>query len=132
MGRGREARKEPGATQVIPIAPSVTSAQAWLDALPADRLVFLFKHSPICGTSALAQEEVERFEAANAATPVYLVDVIDQRPLSQEFAAVLGVGHASPQIVLLRGARPLWNASHWRIRQDAMETEVARAGPSGD
>ena len=45
---------------MIPIDFAVTSAQAWLDALPADGLVFLFKHSPLCGTSALAHEEVER------------------------------------------------------------------------
>jgi bacillithiol system protein YtxJ len=115
-----------GEARVIQIDASVTSAQAWLDALPADGLVFLFKHSFLCGTSALAHEEVERFEAANAGTPVYLVDVIGQRPLSQDFAGVLGVGHASPQIILLRGARPLWNTSHWRIRQDVMEVEVAK------
>ena len=109
----------------------VTSAQAWLDALPADGIVFLFKHSPICGTSALAHEEVERYEAANLATPVYLVDVIGQRPLSQDFAAILGIGHASPQVILLRGARPLWNASHWRIRQDVMAAELSAAGGAG-
>jgi bacillithiol system protein YtxJ len=112
------------------IESSVTSAQAWLEALPADGLAFLFKHSPVCGTSALAHEEVERFEAANPGTRVYLVDVLGQRPLSQDLAAVLGVGHASPQLILLRGARPLWNMSHWRIRQDAMEAEVAKARSS--
>ena len=116
---------------MIPICFSVTSVQAWLDALPADGLVFLFKHSPTCGTSALAHEEVERFEAANPVTPVYLVDVIGQRQLSQDFAAVLGVGHASPQVILLRGTRPLWNTSHWRIRQDVMEAEAAKARKSG-
>jgi bacillithiol system protein YtxJ len=82
----------------------------------ADGLVLLFKHSFKCGTSALAREEVEHYEAANPATPVYLVDVIGQRPLSQDFAAVLGIGHASPQLILVRGARPLWNTSHRRIR----------------
>jgi bacillithiol system protein YtxJ len=117
---------------VIQVDSSVTSAQAWLDALPADGLAFLFKHSPICGTSALAHEEVERFEAANPETPVYRVDVIGQRPLSQDFAAALGVGHASPQIILLRGARPLWNISHWRIRQDVMEAELATARAADD
>jgi bacillithiol system protein YtxJ len=117
---------------VIQIDASVTSAQGWLEALPADGIVFLFKHSFVCGTSALAHEEVERYEAANPATPVYLVDAIGQRPLSQAFAAVLGVGHSSPQVILLRGARPLWNTSHWRIRQDVMEAEVAKAqSPAG-
>jgi bacillithiol system protein YtxJ len=116
---------------MIAIDASVTSAQAWLEGLPADGLVFLFKHSPTCGTSALAHEEVERYQAADPATPVYRVDVIGQRPLSQDFAAVLGIGHASPQIILLRGARPLWNTSHWRIRQEVMEAEVAKARSSG-
>ena len=115
---------------MIPIDFAVTSAQAWLDALPADGLVFLFKHSPLCGTSALAHEEVERFAEANPEAPVHFVDVIGQRPLSQDFAAALGVAHASPQVILLRGARPLWNTSHWRIRQDAMEAEVVKAQSS--
>lgn len=115
---------------MIPIAPSVTSAQTWLGALPAEGLVFLFKHSPICGTSALAHEEVERFAAANPETPVYRVDVIGQRPLSQDLAVVLGIGHASPQVILLRGTLPLWSTSHWRIRQDVMEAEVAKARSS--
>jgi bacillithiol system protein YtxJ len=115
---------------VIPIDASVPSARAWLEALPADGLAFLFKHSPLCGTSALAHEEVERFAAAHPETPVYLVDVIGQRPLSQDLAAVLGVAHASPQIIFLRGPRPLWHTSHWRIRQDAMEAEVAKARSS--
>ena len=117
---------------MIPIDSSVTSARAWLAALPANGLVFLFKHSPICGTSALAHEEVERYETASPATPVYLVDVIGQRPLSQDFAAVLGIGHASPQVILLRGARPLWNTSHWRIRQDVMQAETAAARAGSD
>jgi len=117
---------------VIPICSSATSAQAWLDALPADGFVFLFKHSPTCGTSALAHEEVERFEAANPEMPVYVVDVLGQRPLSQDIAGALGVGHASPQLILLRGARPLWNVSHWRIRQDVMEAEVAKARSSAE
>jgi bacillithiol system protein YtxJ len=117
---------------MIAIDESVTSAQAWLGALPADGVAYLFKHSPICGTSAMAHEEVERYAAAHPATPVYVVDVIGQRSLSQDFAAVLGVGHASPQIILLRGARPLWNTSHWRIRQDAMEAEVVRVRSPGE
>jgi bacillithiol system protein YtxJ len=116
---------------VIPIDQALGSARVWLDALPADRLVFLFKHSPICGTSALAHEEVERFAATDPGTPVYLVDVIGQRALSLDFAAVLGVGHESPQVILLRGARAVWNTSHWRIRQDAMVAEVAKAVSSG-
>ena len=84
-----------------------------------------------CGTSALAHEEVERFETANPGTRVYLVDVIGQSPLSQDFAAVLGIEHASPQVVLLRGARPLWNTSHRRIRQDVMEAELSAARGAG-
>ena len=114
------------------VESSVTSAQAWLDALPADGLVFLFKHSFVCGTSALAHKEVERFEKADPGTLVYLVDVIGQRHLSQGFAAVLGVGHASPQVILLRGAQLRWSTSHWRIRQDVMEAEVAKVRSSGE
>ena len=50
--------------------------------------------------------------AEHPAVPVYLVDVITQRPLSRAIAAHLGIRHESPQAILFREGRVTWHASH--------------------
>ena len=56
--------------------------------------------------------------------PVFLVDVLSQRPLSQGIAARLGIQHESPQAILLRLGAPLWHASHDDVTADALAEEV--------
>ena len=87
-----------------------------------ERPVFLFKHSTACPTSASAYRRVAEYlrgEGANAPR-LYLVKVIESRAVSNEIAARLGVAHASPQMLLVRDGRPVWNASHGAIDGAAM------------
>lgn len=85
----------------------------------------LFKHSTRCGTSLRAYREVEAFEASGATFPVYLVDVIAERDLARDLAERLGVRHASPQVILVSGDRPVWSASHGQIRVDVLHQKSA-------
>lgn len=103
------------------------TAEAGLAALPPTGLAILYKHSSRCGISLMAREEVELFAAARPDVPIFQLDVAAQRPLSQALAALLGVPHASPQVVLLRDQRSIWSASHFRITAAAL-----RAAASGD
>lgn len=80
----------------------------------------LFKHSTRCGSSLRAHREVEAFEAMGGTVPVYLVDVISERDLSRDLAERLGIRHASPQVILVSGGRPIWSASHGQIRADLL------------
>jgi len=81
------------------------------EALKADVAV-LFKHSTRCPISARAKEEVEEFMRQRSGVPVYLVDVLAQRPLSQRVTADLGIRHESPQVIVLQRGKPIWHASH--------------------
>jgi bacillithiol system protein YtxJ len=92
------------------------TATAWLETLPEGELVLLYKHSRRCGTSLLAAEEVELFAQQQPDLPVYQLDVHRHRALSQDLARMLHIDHASPQVILLRGAQPVWHTSHQRIR----------------
>ena len=60
--------------------------------------VLLFKHSPTCGVSARALQDVERYRDAHPETTVYLIDVIRERAFSLRVAGDLQIGHASPQV----------------------------------
>jgi bacillithiol system protein YtxJ len=97
-------------------AIAAESATAWLETLPEGEFALLYKHSSRCGVSLVASEEVESFARQQPGLPVYQLDVLRQRQLSQDLARTLQIEHASPQVILLRGADPVWHTSHQRIR----------------
>jgi len=105
-----------------------TTAGGWLDALPATHLSLLYKHSPICGSSRRAEAEVADFMSTHAAARVYRVDVIAERALSRELAALLGVTHESPQAILLAGRSVVWHGSHGEITAEELERVYREAG----
>ncbi|HMV30716.1 MAG: bacillithiol system redox-active protein YtxJ [Gemmatimonadales bacterium] len=112
----------------MPLAPlDAESAARWLAALPETSLTLLYKHSTRCGVSLDARVELGEFVAAHPEVTAWQVDVLRQRPLSQEFARLLDIPHQSPQVILLRGGRPLWHTSHQRITRAALAERLAAA-----
>lgn len=83
-------------------------------------IAVLYKHSPFCGLSALAAQEVETFSEANPDVPVYRVDVIRDRSVSREVAHRLEVRHESPQAFVLKGGEVVWHGSHRAVTADAL------------
>jgi bacillithiol system protein YtxJ len=77
----------------------------------------IFKHSNRCGTSGMAKNRLEK-----AGNPddidFYLLDVIGSRPLSQQVAETLGVWHESPQVIVIRNGKAVYDESHIAIRMD--------------
>lgn len=98
----------------------------------AEPLAVLYKHSPICPTSGIAYEEMRSLRRLHHDVPVYLVDVVHSRPLSRYIAELVGIVHASPQAIILRGGVPAWHGSHFDLQADTMarrlESLKAEAG----
>lgn len=88
-------------------------------------LTVLYKYSPICSVSTWIGREVDRFAADHPDTPVYAIDVIGQRELSNWIAERFGVRHESPQALVVRDGQATWNASHSAITADALRQQVA-------
>lgn len=65
-------------------------------------------------------------EAPGQGVSAAVVKVIEDRPVSNEIAARLGVKHESPQAILVRSGKAVWHASHGRITAAAL-AEAARA-----
>jgi bacillithiol system protein YtxJ len=80
--------------------------------------VVLFKHSPVCGTSAQAYDELEDLLHGGAPADVHLVNVLTSRPLSQLIAQRFGIRHESPQLLILRNGQVQWHGSHYRVTAD--------------
>ena len=94
-----------------------------------ERPVLLFKHSRTCGISCGALDELHEHVARNAGQPGHasykVITVQSHRRLSDSAAERLGIRHETPQAILLRDGRPVWNASHFRITADALTRALA-------
>ena len=87
----------------------------------------LFKHSTRCPVSAYVIDEVMEFAEDHPEWPVYVLKVIEQRPLSNEAAERLGVRHESPQAFVLRHGRVHWHGSHNEVTADALRRAIRPA-----
>lgn len=91
---------------------------------------FIFKHSTRCSISTFADAEVQSFASAHPEVPIYLVLVVESRDTSRAVADGLAVTHASPQAILVRGGKSVWDASHNGVTADAL-AQAWQAAPTG-
>ncbi len=87
--------------------------------------VVIYKHSPICFLSFLARPKVRRFESKRPEVPVFMVNVIKQRGLSEQIADDLGVRHESPQVIVLTEGSVAWHASHQDVSANRLLEAVS-------
>lgn len=76
--------------------------------------VMFFKHSIRCSISSMALNRVESDWDLEDVTPVYL-DLINFRNLSNLLAETFEVEHQSPQVILVKDGKSIYNASHNQI-----------------
>ena len=98
--------------------PDRIRTQAELDAALTSERFLLFKHSTRCPISAAAFAEYRAWASAH---PDGWIDVIEERALSPEVARRTGVAHESPQAIVVRGGKAVWNESHGAITKEALE-----------
>jgi bacillithiol system protein YtxJ len=102
---------------------SDTAALEELFARSHEEPVLLFKHSMACPISARAHQQMESVK-----TPVAIVVVQQSRDVSREVEQRTGVRHETPQALVIRNGRAVWNASHFDITADAVEQAVRENG----
>ena len=71
--------------------------------------VILFKHSNACPISARAYREMEKLDDVN------LLEIQAAPEISREVEKLTGVRHESPQVILLRDGKAVWDASHFDV-----------------
>jgi bacillithiol system protein YtxJ len=94
-----------------------------------ERPVLLFKHSRTCGISCEALDELQAHVAEHmgksAGASYKVITVQSHRGLSDSAAQRLGIRHETPQAILLKDGRAVWNASHFRITAAALARAIA-------
>lgn len=104
---------------------ALTSATEFEDALDRSRAepVLLYKHSDRCSISTRAREEVLRFDA-DVDCETFEVVVQEARPVSDRIADALDIRHETPQAILLRDGRPVFDASHSNVTADSLQSAL--------
>ena len=74
--------------------------------------IIVFKHSNACSISARAYRD-----------GVNILEVQSARAVSNEFATLTGIRHETPQVVILRDGKAVWDASHF----DVVAADVMKA-----
>lgn len=77
--------------------------------------VIVFKHSESCGVSLMARGLLED---GDVPADVYEIVVQRSRELSNDVAALTGVRHESPQVLVLVNRRATWHSSHAGVTSD--------------
>ena len=83
--------------------------------LSKEKPVAIYKHSTRCSISSMALNRLERAWSNGEGIEPFFLDLISYRDLSQKIAHDLDVQHESPQIILLKHGKPVYNASHMDI-----------------
>ncbi|MDR0792301.1 MAG: bacillithiol system redox-active protein YtxJ [Chitinophagaceae bacterium] len=74
----------------------------------------IFKHSTRCSISSMALKRLERSEPLPNVT-YYFLDLIAHRNVSNEIAVRFGEEHQSPQLLLIKNGKCVYNESHTAI-----------------
>ncbi len=89
------------------------------------RTVLFFKHSLTCSISRHAFDELRsHLNTADPRISYKLITVQTAREVSDEAASRLRIEHQSPQAILVRDGRELWNASHYDITAEALDQAI--------
>jgi bacillithiol system protein YtxJ len=87
--------------------------------LSHEQPVAIFKHSTRCSISRMALKQFENeFDLEGSITP-YFLDLLNHRDISNEIATRFEVYHQSPQLLLIKEGKSVYDASHSDI--DAVE-----------
>jgi bacillithiol system protein YtxJ len=107
----------------------LTTADDWENVKnsSSDKPVFVFKHSTTCPISARAWKEYNSTldELTEQGIQTAFVKVIESRPVSNQIAQELDVVHQSPQVILIKDQKPVWNTSHGNITKDALLNQIS-------
>ncbi|MCR6095490.1 bacillithiol system redox-active protein YtxJ [Salipaludibacillus agaradhaerens] len=86
---------------------------------------FLLKNSTTCPVSSDAFQEMETYAKTNETLPVYYLNVQELRDVSNKVAEDFDIKHESPQLILFKQGKAVWNTSHWNVTGKNAEEAVA-------
>lgn len=89
--------------------------------------VLVFKHSTRCSISRMALERLERnWKTSGQIVPMFYLDLLSYRDISNQIAERFQVVHQSPQVLLLKNKTCFYHNSHSAISAQEILDEIDR------
>lgn len=86
-----------------------------------EKPILIFKHSTRCSISRMALKQFENnFDFHDKFTP-YFLDLLEYRPVSNEIASLFEVVHQSPQLIVVKNGKAVYDASHSDIDAEELK-----------
>lgn len=95
-----------------------------IEAISNVKPVVIFKHSTRCSISRMALKQFEREFDLNETVDAYFLDLIAHRDISNEIASRFNVYHESPQLILIKNSKAVYDVSHSDIDAVALKEKV--------
>ena len=77
-----------------------------------EKAIVIFKHSTRCSISRMALKQFENAYNNEDKIKPYFLDLLSHRDISNEIATRFGVFHQSPQMIVIKDGKSVYNASH--------------------
>jgi bacillithiol system protein YtxJ len=99
----------------------LTDKQQFDSLMQNETLFAIFKHSTRCSISSMAKNRIEK--EWNHQFPIYYLDLLQHRDVSNHIADVTNIEHQSPQLIVIKNGKPIYDASHNFIYVNDITTE---------
>ena len=85
----------------------------------------IFKHSTRCSISSLAKNRLDKsWDYSRGKVVPFFLDVIAHREISNAIAEEYGVRHQSPQMLVIKDGRCVYDASHLDIGTNELDKQL--------
>ncbi|MCG2461071.1 bacillithiol system redox-active protein YtxJ [Flavobacteriaceae bacterium F89] len=85
----------------------------------------IFKHSTTCGISRMALNQfTSQYNIPEGQLDLFFLDLKSYREVSNEVAKIFGIGHESPQLLIVKNGSVVAHASHGGILALDLQTEI--------
>ncbi|MBF4472291.1 MULTISPECIES: bacillithiol system redox-active protein YtxJ [Flavobacterium] len=98
-----------------------------ITALSDQAPAIIFKHSTRCSISRFALKQFEKefdVETLDSNVSAYFLDLLEYRDISNEVASRFNVFHQSPQLLLIKNGKSVYDASHSDINAEELNSKL--------
>ena len=93
-------------------------------ALSNEKPAVIFKHSTRCSVSRMALKQFETEYDLEDKVDVYFLDLLEHRDISNAIATRFGVFHQSPQLLLIKDGKSVYDVSHSDIDAEELKGKL--------
>lgn len=91
-----------------------------------EKPVVILKHSTSCGISRMVLRQFEKeYDLEEGNAKLYFLDLLKHRDISNRIASKFNVPHESPQMIIVKNGKVVYDASHSEVSAGSLNQFVS-------